>query len=74
MNNLQLSVLRTISIKFECTFLCLSNKRIGEEDFYRIRSQNLYYNSEDGEFYLLAQHRPPLVIFCILSYFITLLG
>jgi len=65
-----LSFLKKFYIKSFYRFSDFSKLLNYKDDKYRITSISLYYNAYFGKFNLLTQSRPPLILLCVISYYI----
>ncbi|TFG14539.1 MAG: hypothetical protein EU535_03190 [Promethearchaeota archaeon] len=60
-------------IKMFYKFFDLSNLKNYNGDKFFIKTIFIIYNHQKREFQILAQYRPPLIILCLLSYFLLFL-
>jgi hypothetical protein len=68
---IEVSVFKQVFIKSFYKFLNIAELNKVEIDKYQILAFYLIYNNKTNVFQIMAHYRAPLVLVCIISYYIT---
>jgi len=69
--HIKVSIFKQVFIKSFYKFLNIAEVKKVETDKYQIITFYLIYNNKTNVFQILAHYRAPLVLVCIISYYIT---